>query len=479
MFYIICLLGIFFLYFFYFYWSYFNNTIGGPIPLPFIGNIFFFCENEKNTNKIKLLLYHHKSFGPIWETFLPTKSIFKLERGVHISLPIDLKCVLKDSFNNFEKGKIQYEIFYDLLGDGIFNSDGEKWKNQRKIASHKFSRNNLKLYMLDIFCKHADNLINNIENIEQNRFFDIQHLFFKYTFDAICEIGMGIDSSTLDKKFNSFGKSFDIIQELIEKRFFNPLWKIQNRLKIGDEKYFNKNIKNINNFIYNIIEKRKKETINLENKKDILSLFMLNESNNFKLKDVITNFLIAGRDTTATALTWAIYALCKDENQEILLNLREEIFKIIKFEKPTFKKIQSMSYLYGFISEILRLYAPVPIDTKICVKDTQLPSGIHINKDDRIFYSPLLMGHIDAFWDQPEKIKPERWIENRNISQYIFPVFNAGYRLCLGKEMAYLEISVVLIYLLRNFDFCLLSDNIEQITKITLNVKNGLFVSAY
>ena len=479
MYYILCILGLFFLYCLYFYCNYYKNTIGGPVPYPFIGNLLFFVENDSKPNKTNYLLAHQNKYGPIWETFLPMNSIFKLERGVHISLPIDLKCVLKDSFNNFEKGENQYEIFNDLLGNGIFNSDGEIWKKQRKIASHKFSRNNLKLYMLDIFCKHADDLVNKIEKIKQNNFFDIQHVFFKYTFDAICEIGMGIDSSNFDNSFNLFGNSFDKVQETIERRFFNPLWKIQNKLDIGNEKNFNKNIKNINKFIYNIIQKRKNDITNLEKKNDILSQFMINENNKTKLKDIITNFMIAGRDTTATALTWCIYVLCKDENQEILLDLREEIFKTIGFEKPTFKKIHTMSYLYGFISEVLRLYSPVPVDTKICVKNTELPSGINVNKGDRIFYSPLLMGHIDAFWEEPEKIKPERWFENRNISQYIFPVFNSGYRICLGKEMAYLEISVVLIYLLRNFDFCLFSDNIEQITKITLNVKNGLLVSVY
>ena len=481
MYYINCLLGLlglFFLYCLYFYCDYYNNTIGGPVPLPFIGNVLLFIENDKNPVKINILLEAYKKYGQIWETYLPGNSIFNLQRCVYISSVDDVKCLLKDSFYNFEKGKIQYEIFNDLLGNGIFNSDGKLWKQQRKVASHKFSRNNLNNFMLKIFIAHADKLVTIIEEKSKNGIFDIQQLFFKYTFDAICEIGMGIDSSTLDDKFNSFENSFDKVQEIIERRFFNPIWKLQNYLKIGTESKFHQYIKNINQYIFNIIEQRTKNAIDLETKSDILSQFMLNESNKYKLRDVITNFLIAGRDTTASALTWCIYVLSKPEYEDILIKLRQEIFVSIAFEDPTFKQIQDMNYLYGFISEVLRLYPPVPIDTKICVKDTKLPCGVNIKKGERVFYSPLLMGHLESLWDEPEKIKPERWFENRNISQYKYPVFNAGYRLCLGKDMAYLEISVVLIYLLRNFDFALNAEKIEQITKITLNVKNGLFVSA-
>ena len=59
------------------------------------------------------------------------------------------------------------------------------------------------------------------------------------------------------------------------------------------------------------------------------------------------------------------------------------------------------------------------------------------------------MGNIDEKWENSEKLDPTRWTKNH--SSYKFPTFNAGYRLCLGKEMAYLEISIFLIYLIKNY----------------------------
>ena len=192
------------------------------------------------------------------------------------------------------------------------------------------------------------------------------------------------------------------------------------------------------------------------------------------MRDTITNFIIAGRDTTASTLSWSMLILSK---YPIFYNkIKKEIKDIIGDEEITPQKIKKMYYLRGFITEVLRLYPPVPQDTKICVTNNiKLPSNYIINKGDIIVYNPLLMGHCDFIWDNPENIIPERHFNNEP-SQYKFPVFNAGYRLCLGKEMAYLEISIFLIKLIQNFSFELISKDIKQVVRITLNIQDQLLI---
>lgn len=481
-----------YLYFLYYLFLIFDNSIPGPIPLPFIGNLLIYLKNESNPDQLQLLKSNYQKYGMVWKTYLPNKSYFRLEKFINIVNPDDIKFVLKTNFNDFEKGKIQYDIFNDLLGDGIFNSDGNTWKKQRKIASHQFSRSKLNNYMLDIFIQHAELYIdylqnNNITNI------DIQKLVFNYTFDTIFEIGLGIKSNSLITNFNNLGYHFDKAQLIISQRFKNPFWKIFKYLNIRDEAQLNHHILYINNYIYDIINK-KYMSKKISNNNDILSLFMIelnkinlnnnicnkkndilfNKKKNYKyLKNIITNFFIAGRDTTATALTWCIYLLCK--HTECYDKIKNEINTIIGNNSININLIQKMKYLRGFISEVLRLYPSVPIDTKVAIKDNILPSGYKINKGDRIVYIPYLMGNIDEIWENSNKLDPTRWTKNH--SSYKFTTFNGGYRLCLGKEMAYLEISIFLIYLIKNFKFVLNSNKIHQISSITLNIKNGLFVN--
>ena len=450
----------------------------GPIPLPFIGNLLFYLREEKIKDKLSILKKYYEDYGKLWITYLPNGRFFRLEKIINITEPDDVKHILKTNFDDYEKGKIQSEIFNDLLGNGIFNTDGCPWSKQRKIASHKFSQNNIKNYMLQIFIKHAQTYTN---NLKKNKVYDFQVIAHNYTLDSICEIGMGINLKEIECNNHKFGKSLDIVQHLIQRRFIDPFWKIKRELNIGNEKKICDNIEIIDNYIYKTIDKRLKT--NYETLPDILSQFMKISKNQYYLRNVITNFLIAGRDTTATALTWCMYCLCKHPLH--YPKLREEINhhfgkdETINIDDINFVTIKKLKYLNGFISEVLRLYPPVPIDTKVCVKDNILPSGYKVKAGNRIFYHPYLMGNIESIWTKSSELSPYRWINQTYTdqhNQYKFPTFNAGKRLCLGKDMAYLEITVFLIFLIKEFNFELLSTSIHQHMRITLKIEDGLMI---
>ena len=137
------------------YINYLLDPIPGPIPLPFIGNILDCIKSSQVSDKRLYVKEEQKKWGNVKKIYLPTFSLFFLERCVYVHSSKDLEIILKSHFNNFEKGYLQREIFQDLLGDGIFNQDGELWKQHRKIASYKFSLSHLKNHMFDIFVKHT------------------------------------------------------------------------------------------------------------------------------------------------------------------------------------------------------------------------------------------------------------------------------------------------------------------------------------
>lgn len=453
---------ILFFYIIKFYIDYLLDPIPGPLPLLFVGNILDCIKSSQHPDKRLHVKEEQNKWGHIWKIYLPTASFFYLERCIYIHRPKDIEIVLKTQFNNFEKGRLQREIFKDLLGDGIFNQDGDVWRSHRKIASHKFSLSHLKNYMFDIFVKHTLIYIDKIKQLTER--FDIQQVLFNFTMDTILEIGIGIDNP--DKLYPDFGKHFDSVQARCEKRFYSPLWKLEKWLNIGEEKIINNNLKNINLSIQTIIENHPGKG------NDILSQFIkldITNNNSTYLRDVIINFMVAGRDTTASALTWAIYELGR--NPDIMEILRKEL----NSGNCTMKSLQEMKYLDGFIHEILRLYPPIPVDCKICVHDTTLSGGEKIRKNDRIFYIPLLTGQQSSIWVEPNKIIPERWY-SKTWTQYEFPVFNAGYRLCLGKPMALLEMKIFLYFFITCFDLDICQNKIQQISNITLNIKDGLWV---
>ncbi|CDO71400.1 hypothetical protein BN946_scf184908.g158 [Trametes cinnabarina] len=154
------------------------------------------------------------------------------------------------------------------------------------------------------------------------------------------------------------------------------------------------------------------------------------------LHDETVNILIAGKDTTAATLTFAIYMMCL--NPHVFEQLRAEVLGTVGSQRsPTFDDIRNMKYLRAVINETLRLYAPVPYNFRVANRDTTLP-----NSDPRgpNVFIPKGTGWLD-----------ERLGKYFAVNPSIFAPFNAGPRICLGQQFAYNEMSFFLIRLAQNF----------------------------
>ena len=488
------------------YFIYFISLLdyNGPLPYPFIGNLQLILEDYKKKDQKKIDKRIVK-YGQVHRLYIPNTWL-KLQRWVCVFKEEDIQYILKTNFDNYIKGNEQYTIFKDLLGDGIFNTDGEKWKQQRKISSHNFSQCNMRTFMTNIFINYSSRFNKSISiYAEQDKEIDLQLLFKRLTFDIICKIVIGIDMNSVEifnyiinedysipkninvrtiRKNMKFNRAFDNVQKILDNRFVSPFWKIKNKLSIGLEKHYNEYINDIDIFIYEIICKLKEskntnmDDINtnhnnnkyLDIQTSIIDHFIKSGINSDKqLRDIVTNFLLAGRDTTASALTFCFYVLAQRKD------FKDRILDELNDREISYDTIKSMKYLNAFITEVLRKYPPIPIDTKIAKNNDILPSKFYIRKNDRIMYSPFHIGNSYLIFDEPEKIKPERWLNN-NLSMYKLPIFNAGSRLCLGKEMAYIEIGILICTVLQEYDFELLHKNIELGSNITLYIKDGLIL---
>ena len=133
-----------------------------------------------------------------------------------------------------------------------------------------------------------------------------------------------------------------------------------------------------------------------------------------------------------------------------------------------------MRYLHACLFEAMRLYPPVAWDSKHAVKDDVLPDGTRVGKGDRVTYFPYGMGRMKAIWGEDRyEFNPDRWFETRDdeqsfsetennnydtrklkmVNPYEYPIFQAGPRVCLGKEMAFIQMKYVMASILNRFDF--------------------------
>jgi len=124
----------------------------------------------------------------------------------------------------------------------------------------------------------------------------------------------------------------------------------------------------------------------------------------------------------------------------------------------TYDTLSKMHYLHAAISESLRLYPSVPLNGKTALSDDILPDGNKVAKGNVINYVPYAMGRMKRLWgDDAQDFKPERWLDNEGVFQpqspFKFTAFQAGPRICLGKDSAYLQMKITAATLLRFFKF--------------------------
>ncbi|XP_059634032.1 cytochrome P450 704C1-like [Cornus florida] len=423
---------------------------------------------------------------------------------IYTADPANVEYMLKTNFENYGKGEYNYTILRDLLGDGIFTVDGDKWRQQRKVSSYEFSTRVLRDFSSTVFRKNVAKLANIVsEAASSNQTMDIQDLFMKSTLDSIFKVAFGVELDSMcgsSEEGAKFSNAFDDSSATTLLRYVDISWKIKKALNIGSEAKLKKNMKLVDDFVYKLIRgkieklNKSQDDSSLE-KEDILSRFLqLSETDPEYLRDIILNFIIAGKDTTAAALSWFIYMLCKHPaiQERLAQEIKEatnmkEITDVANFAASLSEEaLEKMQYLHAALTETLRLYPSVPVDAKICFSDDTLPDGFSVRKGDMVAYQPYAMGRMRFIWgDNAEEFKPERWLDESGIfrqeSPFKFTAFQAGPRICLGKEFAYRQMKIFAAVLLGCFVFKLSDDKkaVNYRTMITLHIDGGLHVRAF
>ncbi|CAN6484505.1 unnamed protein product [Victoria cruziana] len=439
--------------------------------------------------------------------------------------PSNVEHILKTNFQNYPKGEKYHSYMEALLGDGIFNSDGEMWRKQRKTASFEFASKNLRDFSTAVFREYALKLSHILCSAsKENKRIDMQELLMRMTLDSIGKVGFGTDIGTLSPQLpnNEFARAFDTANSIVTMRFLDPLWRIKRFFQVGSEASLNHSIKFLDDFTYAMIRRRKAEIQEARAhgtkdkiKHDILSRFIeLSEESDSgltekTLRDIVLNFVIAGRDTTATTLSWFIYMMIKNppaaaEVRKELVEFEEEKLKEKIKEAPnscacddiksfaerisrfaellTYDSLGKLSYLHASISETLRLYPAVPQDPKGILKDDILPDGTKVRAGEMVTYVPYSMGRMEYLWGHDAaEFKPERWIKDgvlQQVSPFKFTAFQAGPRVCLGKDSAFLQMKMTLAILCRFFDFNLVPNHPVRYRLMTiLSMAHGLKVT--
>ncbi|EGZ17537.1 hypothetical protein PHYSODRAFT_499752 [Phytophthora sojae] len=467
--------------------------------LPFLGNTWDLVIHGVRGDMHDFMVQIGKQFN--------AEPVLLQALGIPLNLilytPEGFEDVLKTQFSNFGKGPFMRENLRDLMGDGIFAVDGEQWVHQRKTASNLFTMRALRDSMTVVIQRHAVVLYDILRRASESKeTLDLFKLLNRFTIEAFTEIGFGVHMGCLDsEEEHPFATAFDRAQRALRFRFTRPgwFWKTQRWLGLGVEGQLQRDIQVIDKTVLEIVEKalaRRSSRVENPEKKaggDIVSLFLDSAgSSNEKqfdpkyLRDIVVNFLIAGRDTTAQALSWFFFNISKNPRVEAAIRneLAQRLPKVkAEAATPSMQDVSQLVYLEAALKETLRLHPSVPVEPKQTLKDTTLSDGTFVPAGSAIALANYAMGRMPQVWGpDAEEFKPERWIDPSTwkliaVSAYKFASFNAGPRMCLGMNLAMLEMKLVVAGLLSKFHIEVLNpENVTYDVSLTLPVKGALTV---
>ncbi|KAI8879153.1 cytochrome P450 [Backusella circina FSU 941] len=380
---------------------------------------------------------------------------------------------------NVSGKKFSTSLGYKFVGrPNIALLNGEHWKTQRKIANPAFHRS----MPVHMFGKLTQDLFGEMEKMETT--VEVTDLMERWTLEAIGKAGFDFDFNAIKDRDNDWVRIYNNIKNgIADPLFFMfPILEANFLFMFPKRKQLHKDLEQFLGMMRSIIEdKRRKiesgenQNENLEeNEKDLLTLMLESEMKgegkmtNEELEANLCVFFLAGHDTTANALSFAIYYLA--ENPEIQQRAREEAISILgdnhEDNLPTVEDTKQMEYINQIMKETLRINGPAStVVTRVSTEDSEL-AGSFIPKGTLLNINIFETMHSEKNWSDPLKFDPDRFATDRDEKQASvqgsnWVPFGGGARQCIGMNFSLNEQRVMLSMLLKKFTWKLPKDSIH------------------
>ncbi|RDA85536.1 hypothetical protein CP532_3299 [Ophiocordyceps camponoti-leonardi (nom. inval.)] len=381
--------------------------------------------------------------------------------------PENIKTMLALKFKDFGLGVNRTENFEPLLGNGIFAANGKQWEHSRALLRPQFARKQVS--DLDLEESHVQALLSVLGRSRRpdgwTDLVDVQVLFFRLTLDSATEFlfGESVNSQLgAAEQHASFARAFDRSQDTLSlgARLGVKYWLVHNA-------EFRRHVAQVHAWVDHFVQMAIDRGSSFEKSAGAKYVFLhalaQETQDPAELRSQLLNILLAGRDTTASTLSWLFLTLADARYAPIFHRLRavivDEFGSYANPREISFERIKGCQYLQWCIAEILRLYPAVSLNIRTCMVDTTLPTGggpdgrspIYVRKGEDISYSVHAMHRLEHLWGPDASVfRPERWQDRRPGWDYL--PFNGGPRICIGQQFALTEIGYVVIRVLQRFD---------------------------
>lgn len=398
--------------------------------------------------------------------------IFKLNVGFNSNIyfcrdAAFAQYVLQKNQKNYVKSKIQTVDLVKYVGEGLLTSEGEKWKNQRKMMQPAFHKKQLQ----NLIKGMQDTIVSEYEAIETNKTINLFPILNDLAFQTVVKSLFTKAAKAEDMKRLQFITEEN--QKMLVRELRQPYLGWWFKMSGTLDKYLDLS-KEARTILKGVLDERKASGNRYDDLLDMLLETKYEDGSSMSEEQLIDEILIiftAGHETTSNALTFTFQLLAK--HPEWQDKIYEEWLSLGGNNTDLMTRIAASKVCQQVLEESMRLFPPAYFIDRVNVEEDAF-NDMTFKPGCSILFSVYEMHRHPKLWEDASEFKPQRFAEgSRKFSSQYFP-FGAGPRKCIGNNFAMFEMIIAVTELVSKFKIQSQFDTIGITPLITLKPKNAL-----
>ncbi len=382
-------------------------------------------------------------------------------QGAIVSTEPDfIQHVLQKNQTNYKKSDIQVKRMGEFQGQGLLNSHGQHWLRQRRFVAQSFLRDRLAKRVPAQRRVLEQSMSHFVRQVEHGPV-DVYQQMVRFTLRIVG--GSLFGKELEDEELEQLALAISKIQGFIVRQIVQP-YKIPWFRISGQSAHYQQIRIDADKIVRAYVKARARRVQHDGGDGDVLQ-FMLEtpysdtgeKMDHEQVLTEILQLLVAGNETSSTALAWAFYLLAR--HPKYIGKIRQEITQTFGDGPVDFDGLQRLQLTTQVLKESMRIYPSFWMIDRVAVDDDEI-CGVRIPAGATVI--PYIYGtHRNTdFWQDPETFDPSRFEPARAKQRHSFAhiPFGGGSRVCVAARMAMTQMLMILVGVVRNYDFSLATD---------------------
>ena len=370
---------------------------------------------------------------------------FGLEEYVVVRLPEHVRHVMQRRHESYSRRTRAYDLLRLVEGHGLARIDGAPWRARRRMEQPLFRHEAIAAWAETMTDATSEMLARWEGSARRGETVDVAREASRLTLRII---GATMFGAELADDAETIWGLLELLQREIIRRTLSPVDLVApatRDLPTPKNRAFREAIAELDRVVARIVAARRARPGGAH---DLLGMLLAATADDGsalltdrQIRDEVVGFMIAGHETTATALTWTWHQL--STRPEVERRMAEEAARVLGKRTPTAADAAALSFTRAVFLESMRIIPPVWLKVNRCEADDVI-GGFRIAAGSIVLISPYLTHRVPTAWKNPEAFDPDRFLAPGTIDPFAYIPFGGGPHVCIGREFATLEAQLIL-----------------------------------